>query len=107
MRVGRLAGAALLWLLGAGSALATSDFSCGGFAMLGGAQLVCSHTNPSAPAQFCTFSWALMGSSGQSIADGSFMLLPGIQNATVYQGSGYTGELSNPIVLCQASKAGR
>ena len=107
MRVGWLGSLLVLLVTGVAPAWASSDFSCGGFAMLGGAQLICSHVNPEAPAQFCTFSWALMGPTGQSIADGSFMLPRGVQNATVYQGSGYTGELSNPIVLCQASKTGR
>ena len=93
-------------LLGAGSAAAKPAFSCGGFAMLGGAQLACSHIDPEAPSQICTFSWALMGTTGQQIVNGSFLLAPGTSNMTEYQGSGFNYALSNPIVLCQARKAG-
>ncbi|WP_131196477.1 hypothetical protein [Lichenihabitans psoromatis] len=93
-----------IWSVPAGAAPA---FTCGGFAMMGGAQLVCSHTNPEAPAQFCTFSWAMMTTSnGQSIVEGSFLLQPGTSNQTVYTGNGFTYALSSPIILCQARKTG-
>ena len=96
--------AGALWAGSAAGASAAPAFSCGGFAMLGGAQLICSHIDPRAPMQFCNFSWALMGEQGLSVQDGSFMLPPGVQNATVYQGSGFSGQLGNPIVLCQAKR---
>jgi hypothetical protein len=106
--VNRLGAATLgLALLGQGPAMAAPAFSCGGAAMLGGAQLICSHVDPQAPAQICTFSWALMSSAGPTVVTGSFLLAPGISNATEYQGSGFPYALSNPIVLCQASKIAR
>jgi hypothetical protein len=74
--------------------------------MLGGAQLACSHVDPRAPAQFCTFSWALVDSANTSrVVEGSFLLPPGAANATVYQGSGFTAALSQPIVLCQGRRS--
>jgi hypothetical protein len=80
--------------------------SCGGFAMLGGAQINCSHIQPTAPAQFCTFSWALMTTANTlSTIQGSFLLPPGANNVTVYQGAGFNAALSNPIVLCQGKKS--
>ena len=106
----RLIGAAvgfLALLIGIGSATAAAPFSCGGFAMLGGAQLVCSHIDPKAPSQICTFSWALTTpTNGVQMAQGSFLLPRGVVNAMVYQGGGVVGELSSPIVLCQGKKSG-
>ena len=88
-------------------AAAAPAFSCGGFAMLGGAQLICSHVNPKAPPQMCTFSWALVTPMNTvQMAQGAFLLPTGVVNATVYTGSGVNGELSNPIVMCQAKKSG-
>lgn len=95
----------MLVLAGTQAAVAGPAFSCGGFAMLGGAELACSHIDPSAPTQICNFSWALMGANGQSVVQGSFLLTPGMTNAAVYQGSGFSYALSSPIVLCQGSKA--
>lgn len=95
----------VLALAGAGPASAGPAFSCGGFAMLGGAELACSHIDPEAPTQICNFSWALMGAKGQSVVQGSFLLAPGVSNVVVYQGSGFSYALSSPIVLCQGSKA--
>ena len=97
------------WLLsGTVSGLAAPPFSCGSFAMLGGAQLICSHVDPRAPTQFCTFTWALVGNNNSpSVVGGSFLLPRGIANATVYQGSGYNSEMSAPIVLCQGQKTGQ
>ncbi len=95
-----------LVLLGTGASAAPA-FSCGGFAMLGGAQLLCSHVDPKAPAQMCTYSWALVTPANTvQMAQGSFLLPTGVANATVFQGSGVNGELSAPIVLCQAKKSG-
>ena len=99
--------AAVTCMAVSGPAAAGPAFTCGGFAMLGGAQIVCSHIDPAAPAQICSFSWALMGSDeAPGVVSGSFLLPPGATNATVYTGSGYTYALSNPIILCQGRKAG-
>ncbi|TPK78981.1 hypothetical protein FJ934_12065 [Mesorhizobium sp. B2-4-12] len=88
-----------------GAAVAREAVSCGGAAMLGGAQLNCSHVEPEAPQQFCTFSWALHTTSGdQKVVEGTFMLPPGAANVTIYQGSGFDSALSNPIVICRGNK---
>ena len=88
----------------AAPALANDAVSCGGAAMLGGAQLNCSHVQPKAPPQFCTFSWSLHTMTGdQKIVEGSFMLPPGASNVQVYQGNGFDSALSNPIVICRGS----
>jgi len=85
-------------------AAAKDAVSCGGAAMLGGAQLNCSHVQAKAPPQFCTFSWALHTMTGeQKIVEGSFSLPPGASNVQVYQGSGFDSALSNPIVICRGS----
>ncbi len=87
-----------------GIAVAKDVVSCGGAAMLGGAQLNCSHVDPKAPPQFCTYSWALHISTGeQKVIEGSFMLPPGASNVQVYQGSGFDSALSNPIVICRGT----
>jgi hypothetical protein len=100
-----LAAALVSFALTPAGAEARGAVSCGGAAMMGGAQLACSHVTPEAPAQFCTFSWDLMTTeNGQQIVEGSFMLPPGASNVTVYQGSGFASALSNPIVLCQGRK---
>lgn len=93
-----------LWV--SSNAFADQAVSCGGFAMLGGAQMTCSHVVPKAPTQFCTFSWALMTTDGglDNVA-GSFVLPPGSSNMMVYQGAGFSSALSNPIVLCQGKKS--
>lgn len=95
-----------LWLASVCIASAASPFACGGFALLGGAQLLCSHLDSHAPTQMCTFSWALTTLEGTpSVQQGSFVLPPGSVNAQVYQGSGFSGELSSPIVLCQGKRS--
>ena len=95
----------LVLMTAATPVLAAAPFSCGGFAMLGGAQLICSHTDPTAPAQICTYSWSLAGPNGTlNVVQGSFLLTPGLTNATVYQGSGASYELSPPVILCQGRK---
>ncbi len=92
-------------LLGARSAMAAPAFACSGFAILGGAQIVCSHTDPDAPAQICTFSWTMMSTHvGQTVVTGSFLLTPGLTNATVFQGNGFAYALASPIILCQGRK---
>jgi hypothetical protein len=85
------------------SAQAAPKFvSCGGAAMLGGAQLNCSHLAPNKPAQLCNFSWSLLlPNNVPEVVSGSFLLPTGSNNATVYQGTGFTGSLTAPIVLCQ------
>lgn len=89
----------------AGIALAKDAVSCGGAAMLGGAQLNCSHVEPQASPRFCTYSWALhMPAGEQKILEGSFMLPPGAANVAVYQGSDFDSALSDPIVICRGSK---
>ena len=96
-----------VWMAGAvgvvlcpGAARARTAFNCAGAAMAGGAELLCSHTDPAAPAQSCSFSWTLMTSANQqSVVNGSFVLAPGVQNSIVYQGSGYAYALSMPVVL--------
>lgn len=96
-----------LMILTPATALAAPAFSCGGFAQLGGAQLLCSHVDAAAPTQICTYSWTLAGAgNAPDVVQGSFMLAPGQQNVTVYQGSGFAYALSTPVVLCQARKAG-
>ena len=48
-----------------------------------------------------------MGASGTpTVVQGSFLLTPGLSNATVYQGTGFSSALSSPIVLCQARRGG-
>jgi hypothetical protein len=92
-------------LFGAGPAVAGSAVSCGGAAMLGGAQLNCSHIDPKAPAQLCTFSWALLTMANTSkIVEGSFLLPPNASNMQVYQASGFSGQLASPIILCEGAK---
>lgn len=84
------------------AALARAAFSCAGLALAGGAELLCSHTDPDAPTQICSFSWTLMTTANQqSVVNGSFLLVKGVANAVVYQGSGFAYALSSPIVLCQ------
>ncbi|MGI3899604.1 MAG: hypothetical protein ACRYGP_32400 [Janthinobacterium lividum] len=86
-------------------ALAAPPFTCGGFAQLGGAQLLCSHVDPKAPTQICTYSWTLAATNGApSVVQGSFMLTPGQANVTVYQGNGFAYPLGTPVVLCQGRK---
>ena len=86
-------------------ALAKSAVSCGGAALLSGAELLCSHIDPKAPAQLCTFSWALATISNQTqVVSGSFLMQPGVSNMVVYQGAGFAHAMSGPIVLCQGKR---
>ena len=101
---GVMAGA-LVWLLAASPALANSPVSCGGAVLLGGVQLLCSHVDPSAPAQVCNYSWALATPANQTqVVEGSFLIPPGVSNLTVYQGGGFVRALSEPIVICQGKR---
>ncbi|WP_245501415.1 hypothetical protein [Lichenibacterium minor] len=98
-------GLTAMLLLAPGVALAGPAFSCGGFAQLGGAQLLCSHIDPDAPTQICTYSWTLVGANNSpNVIQGSFMLTPGQHNVTVYQGTGFANALATPVVLCQGRK---
>ena len=47
-----------------------------------------------------------MSETGPSIVTGTFVLAPGVANVTVFQGSGYTSTLTNPVVLCQSARPG-
>lgn len=86
-------------------AVAKEVVSCGGAAMLGGAQLNCSLVEPKAAPRFCSFSWALhMPTGDQKIVEGSFLLPPGAANVSVYQGSGFDRSMSDPIVICRSTK---
>jgi hypothetical protein len=101
-----LTGLALL-VLRASPAEAAQVVVCGGAAMQGGAQLLCSHTDPDKPEQFCTFSWDLMTTANTSqIVQGSFLMPPGAANVQVYQGSGFVSAISEPIVICRGKKSG-
>ncbi len=94
-------------LLAASPAFTKQIVSCGGAVLLGGAQLLCSHVEPSAPAQICTFSWALATPANQTqVVKGSFLIPPGTSNFTAYQASGFVRALSEPIVLCQGKRGG-
>ncbi len=89
----------------AGPALAKAVVSCAGAALLGGAQLLCSHLDPTAPAQLCTFSWALATPANQTqVVEGSFLLPPGATNFEVYEGAGFVRAMSEPIVLCHGPR---
>ena len=93
--------------LPAAPALARASFSCAGAALAGGAELLCSHTDPDAPTQTCSFSWTLMTvANQQTVVIGSFMLQVGVTNSVAYTGTGYAYALSSPVVLCQGRKDG-
>jgi hypothetical protein len=100
------AGAGLFLAVAAvGPGLAKSAVNCGGAALLGGAQLLCSHIDPQKPAQLCTYSWALATPANQTqVVSGSFLLAPGSANVQVYQGAGFSHAMSEPIVLCQGKR---
>lgn len=101
----RIGSAAAPLIAAAGPALAKTIVNCGGAALLGGAQLLCSHTDPAEPAQLCTFSWALATSTNQTqVVQGSFLLPPGASNVQVYQGAGFAHAMSEPIVICQGRR---
>jgi hypothetical protein len=86
------------------AAQAAQPYACGGAALAGGAQLICSHTDPTAPPQSCNFFWSLMSTDDTtSVVQGTFLLEPGTSNAVVYQGFGYNMVLANPVITCQGS----
>jgi hypothetical protein len=101
----RFAGILLAMMGAPAPAFANSAVSCGGAALLGGAQMLCSHVDPRAPAQLCTFTWALATATNQTqVVQGSFLLPPGASNVQVYQSGGFTHAMSGPIVLCQGKR---
>ncbi len=92
-------------VLACGEAVAAPRVSCAGAAMMGGAQLLCSNTDPGQVPETCTFSWSLVAMDGtSSVVQGSFRLPPGSTNMIVYQGSGFNAALTEPVVLCQGRK---
>ena len=103
-----IAGTVLGWAALSSPAKAAPKFvSCGGAAMLGGAQLNCSHLDPKKPSQLCNFSWTLLLPNNVSqVVSGSFLLPQGANNAIVYQGNGFTGSLTMPVILCQDQRRG-
>jgi hypothetical protein len=104
--IGLLAGLALFHA-GIARAEAARPVVCGGAAAQGGAQLMCSHTDPDKPTQFCTFSWDLMRSDNSAeVVEGSFLIPPGAANVQVYQGSGFASQITTPIVICRGKKSG-
>ncbi len=101
----RLWAGALATFVAASPCFAKTAVNCGGAALLGGAQLLCSHTDPGAPAQICTFSWALATAANQTqVVQGSFLLAPGVSNLLVYESGGFVRAVSEPIVLCQGER---
>ncbi len=101
----RLFAGLFLAMAGATPVLARAAFSCAGMALNGGAELLCSHTDPDAPTQVCSFGWYLMDSASRpSMVTGSFSLPRGVANSVVFEGNGYAYALSSPIVLCQGRK---
>ena len=103
----RLAGTALATIALLSVAAARPAVSCGGAALAGGAEILCSQLDPKAPARTCTFSWALATPSNQTqVVSGSFLLQRGASNVQVYQGAGFSHAMSPPIVLCQAGRRG-
>ncbi len=88
-------------------AFARTVVNCAGAALVGGAQLICSHVDPRSPAQLCTYSWALATTSNQTqVIEGTFLIAPGANNVTIYQGVGFSHAMSNPIVMCQGKRRG-
>jgi hypothetical protein len=104
-RVGAIVAVGLSSIAPPGPAFAKPAVSCSGAALLGGAQLLCSQVDPRAPAQLCTFSWALATPANQTqVVSGSFLLPPGASNLEVYEAGGFSHAMSPPIVLCQGRR---
>ncbi|MFX9012030.1 hypothetical protein ABTN18_20005, partial [Acinetobacter baumannii] len=61
---------------------------------------------PSAPAQLCTYTWALATMDNVTqVVTGTTLVPPGANNMTVYQGSGFAHAMSEPIVMCQGKRS--
>ncbi len=87
-------------------AAARTIVQCAGAAMSGGAQLICNHLVPTAPAQLCTYTWALATMDNVTqVVTGTTLVPPGANNMTVYQGSGFAHAMSEPIVMCQGKRS--
>lgn len=87
-------------------ASARTIVQCAGAAMSGGAQLVCNHLVPTAPAQLCTYTWALATMDNVTqVVTGTTLVPPGANNMTVYQGSGFAHAMGEPIVMCQGKRS--
>jgi hypothetical protein len=94
-------------LLPAAPAAAASPVSCGGAVMMNAAELLCSHLDPHGPPQLCTYSWALLKTdSSTKVAQGSFLLPPGVANMQIYTANGFLNALTPPIIICQSKPAG-
>jgi hypothetical protein len=99
-----LAPALLATLIAPAAAVAAQPYACGGAALAGGAQILCSHVDPKAPAQSCNYSWALQDTDDRpEVVSGTFLLVPGSSNVVVYQGFGFEAPLANPVIVCQGS----
>jgi hypothetical protein len=86
------------------SAKASPAYACGGAALAGGAQLLCSHIDPKAPPQNCNFTWSLKAMDATTnVVQGTFLLPRGASNVVVYQGFGFDSELASPIIVCEGS----
>jgi hypothetical protein len=93
------------WLL-VSPAAAASPVSCGGAVMMNAAELLCSHLDPHAPPQLCSYSWALLKTdSSTKVAQGSFLLPPGVANMQIYAANGFLNALTPPIIMCQQKPA--
>jgi hypothetical protein len=80
---------------------APASVACAGAALSGGAQLLCSQRDPQAPAQLCSYAWALVGPSNAiQVVQGTFLIPPRASNFQAWQGSGYSNAASNPVILC-------
>jgi hypothetical protein len=101
----RHAGCLLLGMIAATPVAAAPATNCAGVVLMGAAQLLCSHIDPKAPEQFCTFKWSLADNSNMpQLAQGSFLLPPGATNMQIYSGAGFARALTPPIVLCQGRR---
>jgi len=97
-----LAGLLAAALLLSPAASAAQPYACAGAALAGGAQLLCSHIDPKAPALSCNFSWSLMTTDDRpQVVEGTFLLARGSSNVVVYQGFGFESPLANPIIVCE------
>jgi hypothetical protein len=93
--------------LAAAPAAARPAVRCAGAVLMGAAQLLCSHADPMAPTQTCTYRWELATDANQpQLAQGSFAIPPGASNVQIWQGSGFARALTSPIVLCQGRRGG-
>ncbi len=108
-RTRRIAFAAMTIALGFSAltpASARTIVQCAGAAMAGGAQLVCNHLGPTAPAQLCTYSWALATMDNVTqVVTGTTLVPPGANNMTVYQSAGFAHAMGEPIVMCQGKRS--